>query len=142
VVDSRQSEDSNSIRRRRECEHCGYRFTTFEKIEEIPLLVVKKDGSREEFRRDKLLRGLIRSAEKRSITREQMEATIDVVERRIRELGESEVMSMQIGEFMMEELIDLDEIAYIRFASVYRQFKDMSVFLSELEDIVRKANKK
>lgn len=142
VVDSRQSEDSNSIRRRRECEQCGYRFTTFEKVENISLLVVKKDGSREEFSRDKLLRGLIRSAEKRSITREQMEAMIDVVERRVRELGESEVMSTQIGEFMMEELIDLDEIAYIRFASVYRQFKDMSVFLYELEDIVRKANKK
>jgi len=142
VIDSRQSEDARSIRRRRECENCGYRFTTFEKVEEIPLLVIKKDSSREEFSREKLLRGLIRSAEKRPVTSEQMEKTVNTVEHRIRELGKTEVTSAQIGEFMMEELVNLDEIAYIRFASVYRQFKDMSVFLSELEDIVKRANKK
>ncbi|MDR0614836.1 MAG: transcriptional regulator NrdR [Lactobacillales bacterium] len=142
VVDSRQSEDARTIRRRRECENCGYRFTTFEKIEEIPLLVIKKDNSREEFSRKKLLQGLIHSAEKRPVTSEQMEKTIDIVEHRVRMLGKAEVTSAQIGEFMMEELVNLDEIAYIRFASVYRQFKDMSVFLSELEDIVKRANKK
>jgi transcriptional repressor NrdR len=142
VVDSRQSEDARTIRRRRECENCDYRFTTFEKIEEIPLLVIKKDDSREEFSRKKLLRGLIRSAEKRPVTSEQMEKTVDIVEHRIRKLGKAEVTSTQIGEFMIEELVNLDEIAYIRFASVYRQFKDMSVFLSELEDIVKRANKK
>ncbi|MDR1473814.1 MAG: transcriptional regulator NrdR [Lactobacillales bacterium] len=142
VADSRQSEDARTIRRRRECENCGYRFTTFEKIEEIPLLVIKKDDSREEFSRKKLLRGLIRSAEKRPVTSEQMEKTVDIVEHRVRKLGKAEVTSTQIGEFMMEELVNLDEIAYIRFASVYRQFKDMSVFLSELEDIVKRANKK
>jgi transcriptional repressor NrdR len=141
VIDSRQSEDGHTIRRRRECENCGYRFTTFEKVEEIPLLVIKKDGSREEFSREKLLRGLIRSAEKRPVTSEQMGNMVDIVERRVRKLAKAEVTSAQIGEFMMEELVHLDEIAYIRFASVYRQFKDMSVFLSELEDIVKRANK-
>jgi transcriptional repressor NrdR len=141
VVDSRQSEDAHAIRRRRECENCGYRFTTFEKIEEIPLLVIKKDNSREEFSREKLLRELIRSAEKRPITSEQMENTVDIVEHHIHRFGQAEVTSAQIGEFMMEKLANLDKIAYIRFASVYRQFKDMSVFLSELEDIVKRAKK-
>jgi transcriptional repressor NrdR len=101
VIDSRQSEDALSIRRRRECENCGYRFTTFEKVEKIPLLVIKKDESREEFSREKLLRGLIRSAEKRPVTSEQMENTVDTVERSVRELGKAEVTSAQIGEFMM-----------------------------------------
>ncbi|MDR1521297.1 MAG: transcriptional regulator NrdR [Streptococcaceae bacterium] len=141
VIDSRQSEDAHAIRRRRECESCRYRFTTFEKVEKIPLLVIKKDNSREEFSREKLLRGLIRSAEKRPVTSEQMENMVDIVERRVHELGETEITSAQIGEFMMEELVNLDEIAYIRFASVYRQFKDMTVFLSELEDIVKRVKK-
>jgi transcriptional repressor NrdR len=139
VVDSRQSEDARAIRRRRECENCGFRFTTFERIEATPLLVIKKDGSREEFNREKILRGLVRSAEKRPVGIEQMEAIVDNVEKRVRAIGENEVSTNQIGEFVMEDLVDVDDIAYIRFASVYRQFKDMSVFLSELEDIVRKA---
>ena len=140
VVDSRQADDGRAIRRRRECEHCGFRFTTFERIEETPLLVIKKNGDREEFNREKILRGLIRSAEKRPVAMEQMEQIVDHVESRIRELGENEISSNLIGEYVMEDLKDVDEIAYIRFASVYRQFKDMSVFLKELEDIVGKAN--
>ncbi|AYW48680.1 transcriptional regulator NrdR [Tetragenococcus osmophilus] len=140
VIDSRQTDDGRAIRRRRECENCGHRFTTFERIEEAPLLVIKKNGAREEFNREKILRGLIRSAEKRPVAMEQMEQIVDHVESRIRELGENEISSTQIGEYVMEVLKDVDEIAYIRFASVYRQFKDMSVFLKELEDIVGKAN--
>src|SRR5699024_5579937 len=138
VIDSRQTDDGRTIRRRRECENCGYRFTTFERIEESPLLVIKKNGAREEFNREKILRGIIRSAEKRPVSMEQMEQIVDHVERKLRELGENEVSSNKIGEFVMEELKDVDEIAYIRFASVYRQFKDMSVFLKELQDIVDK----
>jgi len=103
------------------------------------LLVIKKNGAREEFNREKILRGLIRSAEKRPVTMDQMETIVDHVESRVRSLGENEVSTTMIGEFVMEELVDLDEIAYIRFASVYRQFKDMSVFLKELQDIVEKA---
>ncbi len=142
VIDSRQADDGRAIRRRRECENCGFRFTTFERLEETPLLVVKKNGDREEFSREKILRGLIRSAEKRPVAMEQMESVVDHVEACVREMGDKEVSTNQIGEFVMEELVNLDEIAYIRFASVYRQFKDMSVFLKELQDIVDKANKK
>ncbi len=142
VVDSRQADDGRPIRRRRECENCGFRFTTFERIEETPLLVIKKNGTREEFNREKVLRGLVRSAEKRPVTMDQMEKIVDQVERKIRESGESEIPTNLIGEYVMEYLVDLDEIAYIRFASVYRQFKDMSVFLKELQDIVEKAKDK
>ena len=139
VIDSRQTDDGRTIRRRRECENCGFRFTTFERIEATPLLVVKKNGEREEFKREKILRGIVRSAEKRPVSMEQMEKIVDFVETKVRSTGESEVSSTQIGEYVMEQLVNLDEIAYIRFASVYRQFKDMSVFLQELQDIVNKA---
>ncbi|MGX7058636.1 transcriptional regulator NrdR [Vagococcus humatus] len=137
VVDSRPADDGRAIRRRRECESCGYRFTTFERVEATPLLVIKKNGGREEFSRDKILRGLIRSAEKRPVSMEQMEQIADQVENQVRSLGENEVSTELIGEYVMEHLKGLDEIAYIRFASVYRQFKDMSVFLKELQDIVK-----
>lgn len=137
VVDSRPADDGRAIRRRRECEKCGYRFTTFERIEVVPLLVVKKNGEREEFSRDKMLRGLIRSAEKRPVSIEQMEHIVDEVENKIRAKGENEVSTDLIGEYVMELLADVDEIAYIRFASVYRQFKDMSVFLKELQELVK-----
>ncbi|MGO3731598.1 MAG: transcriptional regulator NrdR [Vagococcus sp.] len=140
VVDSRPADDGRSIRRRRECEECAYRFTTFERVEVTPLLVVKKNGAREEFNRDKVLRGLIRSAEKRPVPIEKMEQIVDTVENRIRSLGENEVSTTLIGEYVMEDLVNLDEIAYIRFASVYRQFKDMSVFLQELQEIIDKEN--
>lgn len=142
VVDSRQADDGRAIRRRRECESCGFRFTTFERIEETPLLVIKKNGTREEFNRDKVLRGLVRSAEKRPVTMDQMENIVDKVERKIRESGDNEIPTQLIGEYVMEYLVDLDEIAYIRFASVYRQFKDMSVFLKELQEIVEKPKEK
>ncbi|MBV7390325.1 MULTISPECIES: transcriptional regulator NrdR [Enterococcus] len=139
VIDSRQTDDNRAIRRRRECENCGFRFTTFERIEAAPLLVVKRNGDREEFSRDKILRGLIRSAEKRPVAMEQMEQIVDHVENRVRSMGENEVSTSLIGDFVMEDLMEVDEIAYIRFASVYRQFKDMSVFLRELQEIVDKA---
>lgn len=141
VVDSRPSDELRAIRRRRECEECGFRFTTFERIEVTPLLVVKKNGVREEFNRDKVLRGLIRSAEKRPVPMEKMEQIVDNVENTIRSLGENEISTTVIGEYVMKDLVDLDEIAYIRFASVYRQFKDMSVFLEELQEIIDKEKK-
>lgn len=141
VVDSRPADDGRAIRRRRECEDCGFRFTTFERVEVTPLLVVKKNGGREEFNRDKILRGLVRSAEKRPVSMDAMEQIVDNVENRVRSLGENEISTTMVGEFVMEDLVNLDEIAYIRFASVYRQFKDMSVFLEELQEVIDKENK-
>lgn len=138
VVDSRPTDEGRVIRRRRECEDCGFRFTTFERVEATPLLVIKKNSSREEFDRDKILKGIVRAAEKRPVKMEQMTDIVDKVENKIRSLGESEVSSQVIGEYVMNILVDLDEIAYIRFASVYRQFKDMNVFLNELQDMVKK----
>lgn len=136
VVDSRPTDEGRVIRRRRECENCNFRFTTFERVEQTPLLVIKKNGTREEFNREKILRGLIRSAEKRPVTMEQMTQIVDEVENKIRTLGENEVASQVIGEYVMTLLADVDEITYIRFASVYRQFKDVNVFLKELNDMV------
>ena len=133
VVDSRPTEDGKSIRRRRECISCGTRFNTFERIEYTPLLVVKRDGTREEFNRDKLLRGVIRSAEKRPVSREQMDELVQNVEFQLRERIEPEVASVEIGELVMQHLMDLDEVAYIRFASVYREFQSKEMFLRELE---------
>ncbi|WP_054699959.1 transcriptional regulator NrdR [Secundilactobacillus odoratitofui] len=138
VVDSRPTDEGRVIRRRRECENCGFRFTTFERIEVTPLLVIKKNGTREEFNREKVLRGIIRSAEKRPVGMDVMTNLVDEVENEIRALGENEVSSQLIGEYVMKRLADIDEISYIRFASVYRQFKDMSVFLEELKDVMKK----
>lgn len=137
VIDSRPSEDGRSIRRRRECENCGFRFTTFERIEETILLVIKKDGAREAFNRQKILDGIIRSAEKRPVSMEKIIQTVDEIENKVRGLGENEVTSKVIGEFVMNALKDLDEISYIRFASVYRQFKDMDDFMTELQDVMK-----
>ena len=136
VVDSRPSEDGTFIRRRRECSHCGYRFTTFERYEEQPLLVVKKNGARQQFDRKKILNGLVRSAEKRPVSIEQLTKIANTVENRVRARGENEVSTTIIGEYVMDELKDVDEISYIRFASVYRQFKDVDAFMSELESII------
>lgn len=138
VVDSRPADDGRAIRRRRECESCSFRFTTFERIEQAPILVVKKNGNREEFNREKLLRGIIRACEKRPIAMEQMEAIVDEVEREIRKRGENEIPSEKIGEYVMDRLAKIDEIAYIRFASVYRQFKDIEVFMKEMQELERK----
>lgn len=142
VVDSRSSEDGSFIRRRRECIHCGFRFTTFERYEETPLLVIKKDGTRQEFSRKKILNGIVRSAEKRPVSMERLTKIADKVEKQIRSIGESEVSSQIIGKFVMNELKGVDEIAYIRFASVYRQFKDVDAFMSELETMMKAEHKK
>ena len=136
VVDSRQAD--NMIRRRRECENCGNRFTTFERIEEMPLLVIKRDDTREIFNRDKIITGVVRSARKRPVSSEAIEKLVDRVEQRVRKLEKNEVHTEVIGEFVMEELMDLDDITYVRFASVYRSFKDVS----ELEDLLKNITKK
>lgn len=141
VLDSRPVDESRSIRRRRECEVCGYRFTTFEKVEEIPLIVVKKEGTREEFSRDKILRGLIRACEKRPVPLTQLEEITNYVEKELRSQGTSEVKSVDIGEMVMDKLAEVDEVAYVRFASVYRQFKDINVFIDELKDLINKEKK-
>lgn len=140
VLDSRPIEEGQSIRRRRECEQCGFRFTTFERIEELPLIVVKKDGVRQEYNREKLIRGLIRACEKRPVPLEKIESIAMDVEREVRDIGASEIDSKKIGELVMERLSDVDEVAYVRFASVYRQFKDISVFLDELKDLIKTDN--
>lgn len=141
VVDSRPVDDSKSIRRRRECESCSFRFTTFEKVEEIPLIVVKKEGTREEFSCDKILRGLIRACEKRPVPLKDLEEITSYVEKELRNRGISEVKSDNIGEMVMDKLADVDEVAYVRFASVYRQFKDINVFIDELKDLINKERK-
>lgn len=133
VIDSRPAENNTTIRRRRKCENCEYRFTTFERIEERPLLIIKRDGNRQEFSRDKLLRGLVRSCEKRPVSLEQLEHLVSEIESELRENGKSEVTSKDIGELVMEKLPKIDEVAYIRYASVYRQFEDPTVFLKEIE---------
>lgn len=142
VVDSRPTDDGRVIRRRRECENCGFRFTTFERVEVTPLLVIKKNGTREEFNREKILRGIIRSAEKRPVGMDVMTNIVDEVENKIRALGVNEISSQLIGEYVMNRLVDVDEIAYIRFASVYRQFKDTGVFFNELKDMLDKDKQK
>lgn len=138
VLDSRPSDEARSIRRRRECESCGNRFTTFETVEEVPLIVVKKDGTRQEFSRDKILRGLIRACEKRPVSLETLENVVNNVERDLRGSGKNEMLSKDVGELVMERLADIDDVAYVRFASVYRQFKDINVFIKELTDLMNK----
>lgn len=138
VLDSRPANESKSIRRRRECEKCNRRFTTFETVEETPLIVIKKDGSREEFSRDKMLRGLLRACEKRPVSVEQLEVIVSAVEREMRNTAVAEVESRVIGELVMEKLYPVDEVAYVRFASVYRQFKDINMFLKELNGLINK----
>lgn len=133
VIDSRPADDGHSIRRRRECDECGYRFTTFERLEKAPILVIKRNGNREAFNREKLLNGLVRSAEKRPIPLSQLEQIVNEVEHTINQEGENEISSMLIGEMVMDYLAKIDDIAYIRFASVYRQFTDRKMFLKELE---------
>jgi transcriptional repressor NrdR len=138
VVDSRPVDENKSIRRRRECESCAFRFTTFEKVEEMPLVVVKKDGSREEFSREKVLRGLIRACEKRPVSLDSLDEVVFSIEKELRRIGNSEVKSEAVGEMVMDRLAKIDEVAYVRFASVYRQFKDINVFIEELKDLLEK----
>lgn len=142
VLDSRPVDEGRSIRRRRECDECGFRFTTFEKVEEIPLIVVKKAGTREQFSREKILRGLIKACEKRPVSLQQLEEITSKVEKDLRNQGVSEIDSEVIGEMVMEHLSKIDEVAYVRFASVYRQFKDINVFIEELKELIKKGNEK
>ncbi|OUM86748.1 MAG: transcriptional regulator NrdR [Bacillus thermozeamaize] len=141
VLDSRPVNDGKSIRRRRECEQCNRRFTTFEMVEEAPLYVIKKDGTREEFSREKLLRGILRACEKRPIPIEQLETLVNEIEKELRSVVQSEVPSREIGEMVMRRLYDIDDVAYVRFASVYRQFKDIHVFLQELSEMLNTQRK-
>ena len=141
VIDSRPSDENRSIRRRRECENCGFRFTTFERVERSPLLVVKNDGTREAFNRDKILHGGMMAAQKRPISSEQLDALVDHVENEIRKQGLNEISSKDIGNLVMKELANLDDVAYIRFASIYRQFKDVSGFMEDMEDMMAKHDK-
>ena len=139
VLDSRPVHEGRSIRRRRECESCTYRFTTFETVEETPLIVVKKDGVREEFSREKILRGLIKACEKRPVPLEKLETIVNEIERDLRNQGASEISSDTVGELVMDQLAKVDEVAYVRFASVYRQFKDINVFIRELKELINRA---
>ena len=142
VLDSRDSAEGTIIRRRRECETCKRRFTTYERVEELNPLVVKKDGRRETFDRDKLLAGLKKACEKRPVSVEQVEGLVTEIERKLQELGEKEIPSSTVGELVMERLPALDEVAYVRFASVYRSFRDIAEFMDELKDIIEGQGKK
>ena len=136
VVDSRESKEGEVIRRRRECLECGKRFTSYERIDEIPYMVVKKDGSRERFDRQKLIGGLLKACEKRPVSLAAVERIADRVEATLQERPEREIGTVEVGEFVMEELKKLDKVAYVRFASVYRHFRDIGEFMSELKDLL------
>jgi transcriptional repressor NrdR len=138
VVDSRSTSDGSAVRRRRECLKCGRRFTTYEYVEEMSLMVIKKDGRRESFDRKKLLAGIVKACEKRPISIEKMEEIVSSVEHTIQRRASREIASQAIGELIMEKLKHLDDVAYVRFASVYRQFRDISQFMNELEGILVK----
>lgn len=135
VVDSRHADDANAIRRR-ECENCGTRFTTFEHIEVSPLIVVKKDGTREQFLREKILNGLVRSCEKRPVRYQQLEDITNKVEWQLRDSGQTEISSRDIGEHVMNLLMHVDQVSYVRFASVYKEFKDVDQLLASMQGIL------
>ena len=137
VVDSREAKDGDSIRRRRECLGCGRRFTSYERIDEIPYMVVKKDGKRENFERGKILSGLLRASEKRPISVTQLESIVDEVEKNVQDSLDRELATTEIGKIIMRRLKALDKVAYVRFASVYLEFEDVSAFMTELKDLVR-----
>ena len=142
VVDSRQAEDGNTIRRRRECEECQHRFTTYERVEERTLVVVKKDGTREQFSRYKIFNGIIRSAQKRPVSSDEIEEIVNRIEQKVRSQSDNEINSEYIGSLVMDELAELDEITYVRFASVYRSFKDVGELESLLKQITKGSKKK
>lgn len=137
VIDSRPADEGNMIRRRRECMSCTRRFTTYERVENVPLMVIKKDKSMEPFNREKLISGLLKACEKRPVTIEQLEAMVDDIESQVCNSLMREITSQQLGEMVMDRLKDIDEIAYVRFASVYRQFKDINTFISELQKLLK-----
>jgi transcriptional repressor NrdR len=136
VVDSRESKEGEVIRRRRECLECGRRFTSYERIDEIPYMVIKKDGSRERFERQKLIAGLLKACEKRPVSVAALEAVADRVEAALQDKAEKEITTEEIGAFVMQELKRLDKVAYVRFASVYRHFRDIGEFMTELKDLL------
>ena len=138
VIDSRPADDNEAIRRRRQCDECGKRFTTYEKVETIPLIVIKKDKNRETYDRSKIESGVVRSCHKRPVSVDQIEACVDEIENKIFNLGVREIESEKIGEIVMDQIRDLDQVAYVRFASVYRQFKDADTFMSELKKLLDK----
>ncbi|QSX08913.1 transcriptional repressor NrdR [Alkalibacter rhizosphaerae] len=140
VVDSRPTEEGNVIRRRRECFSCAKRFTTYEKVEDIPLMVVKKGGHREPFDRNKIMNGILRACEKRPVSISQIETIVNAIETEVYQSSDREVQSKEIGEKIMMHLKDLDEVAYVRFASVYRQFKDLNTFMEELNKLIKENN--
>lgn len=138
VIDSRPTDESNSIRRRRECLSCGKRFTTYETVESVPLVVVKKDGSRQSFDRQKILNGMVRACEKRPVPLERLEKTVAEIEQRLLNSMEREIPSERVGELVMDALKEIDQVAYVRFASVYRQFQDIDSFMAELNKLLGK----
>jgi transcriptional repressor NrdR len=137
VVDSRESEEAQAIRRRRECLACERRFTTYERVDEIPYMVVKKDGRRERFDRQKVLAGLLRACEKRPVSTSRMDEIVNEIEVKVADSPDREIPAKQIGEFLMSRLRELDKVAYVRFASVYLDFKDIREFMEELKDLLR-----
>ena len=137
VIDSRPTDDS-SIRRRRQCDECGKRFTTYEKVETLPLIVVKKDNNREPYDREKIVAGIVRSCHKRPISMTQINDMVDDIEGQIFNMEEKEIPTTTIGSIVMDKLKDLDEVAYVRFASVYREFKDVNTFMDEIKKILKK----
>lgn len=140
VVDSRPTDEGQAIRRRRECVNCEKRFTTYENIEEIPIIVVKRDGNRQSYNRNKLLNGIIKSCEKRPVSLSTIESIVDNIEKKISNSLEKEITSIEIGEMVMNKLKDVDEVSYVRFASVYRQFKDVNSFMDELKKLLDESN--
>ena len=138
VFDSRPADDNSSIRRRRQCDACGKRFTTYEKVETIPLIVIKKDDNREPYDRDKIQGGILRSCHKRPVSANQITELIEEIETQIFNMEEKEISSSTIGEIVMDKLKDVDQVAYVRFASVYREFKDVNTFMNEIKKILDK----
>ena len=136
VIDSRPTDEGEKIRRKRECISCASRFTTYEIIESVPIMIIKKDKSRESFNRDKLLKGMVRACEKRPVAIDTLEKIVDEIEAEIQNSLDREITSDKIGELVMDKLKDVDEVAYVRFASVYRQFKDINTFMSELKKLL------
>jgi transcriptional repressor NrdR len=141
VVDSRESKDGEAIRRRRECLACNRRFTSYERVEEVPLMVIKKDGSREIFDPNKIIKGILKATEKRSVSRADIESIVEKIEQLVHKNPEKEFRTGDIGNNVMESLKDLDKVSYVRFASVYRDFKDIPEFMSELQDLLKESSK-
>jgi transcriptional repressor NrdR len=142
VIDSRMTKEGNAVRRRRECLDCKHRFTTYERIEEIPLVLIKKDGRRETFDRNKVLSGMKKACQKRDISINTLEQFADELERELQDMGEKELPASVVGEQVMKKLQELDDVAYVRFASVYQEFKDVNDFMSELKDLLDPPRKK